>query len=59
MSAVPESVARAIFRAAIAEARCGELLDCLFGGGSATVDAGTGKLMLLPQAQIRGLLTEE
>lgn len=40
-------MARLIFEQAIKENRCGELLTCLFDGGSATVKAGVG-LVLLP-----------
>ncbi len=43
---MPEPLARAILRAAINEGRAAELLDCLFDGGSATVDAVTGQLVL-------------
>lgn len=56
MNILPEGMAREIFEAAIAEDRCGELLGCLFEGGSATVDAGTGKLVLLYASQIQQLI---
>lgn len=39
---------------AISERRCAELWDCLTQGGSATVDALTGELVLYP----RGFLEE-
>lgn len=41
-----EAFARRIFEQAIRENRCGETLECLWGGGSVTVDAITGKLVL-------------
>lgn len=34
-----EEMARRILEAAIREGRCAEFMDCLFDGGSATVDA--------------------
>lgn len=40
-----DATGRRIFTAAIASDRCGELLECLFGGGSATVDP-SGALVL-------------
>lgn len=46
MSVIPEGMAAAILLAAIAEGRAGELLGCLFDGGSATVDRRTGRLVL-------------
>lgn len=41
-------MARRIFQAALAEDRAAELLNCLFEDGTATVDFGTGKLVLMP-----------
>jgi hypothetical protein len=43
---IPESLARRIFAQAIVENRCGELLERLFNGASATVDANTGLLVI-------------
>lgn len=39
-------IAQRIFETAIASHRCGELLECLFDGGTATVDS-SGKLVLV------------
>lgn len=41
-----EAMARLIFEQAIKEARCGELLTCLFEGGSATVQPGVGLVLI-------------
>jgi hypothetical protein len=49
---VNEAIARRIFLAAIAEHRCGELLDALLEGGSATVDAITGQLVIVTDEQL-------
>lgn len=49
-----EFMARAVFQAALKEDRCAELWECLTGGGSATVDAVTRKLVVYP----RGFLEE-
>ena len=46
MSNIPEHVAEVILYAAIKEKRAGELLDCLFKGGSCTVD-NNGALQLI------------
>jgi len=46
--AIPESLAVAIFTAAINEGRAAELLLALFEGGSATVDMYTRKLVIAP-----------
>jgi hypothetical protein len=40
-----DGVATAIFEQAIRAGRCGELLECLFDGGSATIDT-SGELVL-------------
>ena len=45
---------RAVFLRAIAEDRCGELLDCLFDGGSASIDARTGELVLVADFDLEG-----
>jgi hypothetical protein len=42
-----EPIARRIFEQAIKEQRCGDLMECLFNDGSATVDAVTGVLVLI------------
>jgi hypothetical protein len=54
MSGIDEQLARAILAAAIVEGRSGELLDCLFEGGSATIDRD-GKLCLASAANLRGM----
>lgn len=41
-----EAQAREILKQAIREDRCAELLECLFEGGSCTIDAKTGLLVL-------------
>ena len=46
-TAIPEPMARRILQQAIDEGRASEFLTCLFSGGSATVDAVTGKLVLV------------
>lgn len=50
-----ELIAQRIFEAAISEKRCWELFSCLIDGGSATVDAETGKLMLITGEQLEEL----
>lgn len=46
-TAIPESLARRIFEKAIADERAGELLEALFDGGSVTLDARTGGLLIV------------
>jgi len=53
-----EAMARRILLAAIDENRCAELMDCLFDGGSATVDARTGKLVLISGGALRRLAAQ-
>lgn len=55
MSAFSEVAAAAILRTALAEERAGELMDCLFDGGSATVDAVTGELVLVGPEQLAAM----
>jgi hypothetical protein len=55
VSGTPEDWAAGILTTAIAEGRAGELLDCLFEGGSCTVDPLTGRLILATAEQVRGL----
>lgn len=45
MATVSEGLARHIFESAIAQYRCADLLECLWDGGSATVEP-TGWLVL-------------
>lgn len=56
MANLPEPFARRILEAAIAEERSAEMLECLFDGGSVTVDAGTGQLVLLSGGQMSQLM---
>jgi hypothetical protein len=42
-----DAIAEAIFKAALEEKKAGELLNCLFDGGSATVDMYSGKLVMI------------
>ena len=42
-----EQVARRILQAAMAENRCANLIECLWDGGTATVDHSTGDLVLI------------
>ncbi len=50
-----DDIARAIYRRAIYEDRCGELFECLLSEGSATIDGKTGQLVLLSGDQVGGL----
>lgn len=45
---VSEAFAARLFLTAISEGRAGELLECLFEGGSATLQGGSGALVLFP-----------
>lgn len=47
-----DGIARAIFTRALDTDRAGELLGCLFDGGSVTIDARTDELVLLPADQL-------
>lgn len=47
-----DTMATAIFRKAIAEGRCGEAMECLFDGGSVTIDIVTGELVLASSAAL-------
>jgi len=47
-----ESFARGLLMLAIRDNRCAEMLECLFDGGSVTIDMNTGKLMLIPKSVI-------
>lgn len=53
------ALARQLFATAINEDRCGELLMCLFEGGSATVDHKTGQLVLATAEQLEQLSVVE
>jgi hypothetical protein len=47
-----EPLFRALFQTAINESRCTELWECLTEGGSATIDAITGKLVMVTGDQL-------
>ncbi len=49
------ALANRIFIQAISESRAQDLLDCLLHGGSCTVDAITGQLVLISAEQVEGL----
>lgn len=53
-----ETMAHNIFQTAINERRCRELLECLFDGGTATVDAVTRKLVVIPATAMAALNAE-
>lgn len=50
-----DTLAKGMFLQSIREDRAGELLECLFEGGSATLDAATGKLVMLPGSAFQSL----
>lgn len=54
-SQVTEPWARSIMEAAIREDRCAEVLNCLFDGGSVTIDAATGRIALATADQLASL----
>lgn len=53
---LPEAFARTLLMVAVAEGRAAELLDCLHGGGSATVDQH-GLLALVTGEQLADMMT--
>lgn len=56
---IPERLAAQILYTAIREGRASELLDCLMKGGSCTIDAMTGELVLVTGEQLNMLVTNE
>lgn len=50
-----ETIAKMILVTAIREERCGDLLDCLFDGGSATLDH-KGHLILIDGKTLAGVI---
>lgn len=48
MSHQLDAIAAVIFTVALRDHQAGELLECLFDGGTATVDRITGRLVMLP-----------
>lgn len=55
MSHQLDPVAKRVFIAAIAEDRCGELLEALLDGGSATVNIHTQRLTIVAGQQLADL----
>lgn len=53
MAGITEDYARRILLKAIAEDRAAELLNCLFDGGSVTLDAMTGNLSFASKDMLR------
>lgn len=47
-----ESMATQLFMKAIVTRKAGELLDCLFGGGTATIDRTTGEVVMITAEQM-------
>jgi hypothetical protein len=56
---MPESFARIILETAIKENKAAALLECLFEGGSATVDAVTRKLVLISPGMLQALCQDD
>jgi len=54
--AISEPLGRMILHRAINEGRCAELLECLMGGGSATVHERNGRLVLVSGEQLAAML---
>jgi hypothetical protein len=54
-----DSMATKLFTAALAENRCGELYQCLIEGGAATVDASTGKLVMITKNELQSLINQD
>lgn len=50
-------IATSILQTAINEGRAQELLDCLFEGGSCTVDVITGRLVLVTEQQLKRMVS--
>ena len=56
---IPEALAKKILQTAIDEQKASNLLHCLFEGGSVTVDAETGKLVLMRSDLIQAFLHDD
>lgn len=56
MSGIPEEFARRILQKTLDEHRAGELLDALFEGGSVTIDAESGELVIITHAQLHAFM---
>lgn len=52
-----EKLATRLFLVAIKEGHAAELLDCLFNGGSATVDSA-GRLVLISAEQVAAMTSD-
>lgn len=48
-----DPMARAIFAVALQQDRCGEVLQCLFDGGSVTIDSKTDQLVMVDAGQLK------
>lgn len=53
-----DAMATAIFTVALRDKQAGELLQCLFEGGSATVDNVTGKLVMINGDQLNQMINK-
>jgi hypothetical protein len=53
-----EKEASRILQQALIEGRCAMLIEYLMTGGTATIDAGTGKLVLISAEQIQEMWSE-
>lgn len=51
-----DAVARRIFTVALETDECGAVLECLFDGGSVTIDAGTGRLVYVAGMDLSGMI---
>lgn len=56
---ISEPMARRIFQKAINTGQSGALLDCLFEGGTATIDGSTGELVMIPGAALAEFAEQE
>lgn len=50
-----DRVVREMFARALLDNRCTELLECVAAGGSATIDARSGELVLITAEQLASL----
>lgn len=55
---IEERFAKRLFEAAIEQGKAAAVLECLWQGGSVTIDAMTGKVTLITADQLRGLAGE-
>lgn len=59
MDYISETLAKTILQAAINENKASTLLGCLFEGGTATVDAQSGKLVLMSANMLQALCHDD